>query len=61
MTRFLALQRQEPVEEDAVAAELGGSAGETDRPLFEHIDAIGKGEREIDTLLGEQNGEALRL
>jgi hypothetical protein len=43
------------------AAEGRHRALVADRPLFEHVDAVGEIEREVHVLLGEQDGEALTL
>jgi len=42
-------------------AQFGGRAGMPDSSLFENVDTIGKRQREIDPLRGEQNRHALLL
>jgi hypothetical protein len=56
-----ASQRQQPVQRAAIGSERGGGAGKAHRALFQHLDAVGERQRELDALLGEQNGQALRF
>src|SRR5207244_13170480 len=54
-------ERQQLVAERLVVPQGGGGAAEAKRALLQHVDAVGERQRELDVLLGEQDGQALAL
>ena len=47
------LQRQQPVQQGFVLAQLGGDTGVADHALFEDIDPIGQSQPEVDAPLAQ--------
>src|SRR5262245_2847806 len=55
------LEREQLVTECLILAQARGRPAEPYRALFQHVDAVGESQREVDVLLGQQDRQASAL
>src|SRR5919108_1250716 len=60
-TRGQSLEREKLLAERGVISQARGRSAELDGSLLQHVDAVGERQRELGVLLGEQDGETVRL